>query len=240
MNAKVWMFVSGVTTEFEEVDFDYSEYLGPDYKKHYNNKINTSTVISNHVSWHDTMNIWQFIECSFSLDMSFKNDVLMGNLAKVNDSIFIPRGGSDEQRAKAIKIISDRQDEIEKTGKYNPLLVFPEGCTTNGSSLLKFKKGAFSSLKRVTPIVMIYDLGTSVSVAFDIMEVVPLSILNLSWAGMRCKIIKLPDIYPTEFMYTRKEAQGLEKWEAFAEVVREVMSKASGLPKSDLTFPQKR
>lgn len=88
--------------------------------------------------------------------------------------------------------------------------------------------------------VMIYDLDTSVNVAFDIMEILPLSILNLSWGFMRCKIIKLPDIYPTEYMYNRKEAIGLEKWEAYAEVVRDVMSKASGLPKSDLTFPEKR
>jgi hypothetical protein len=28
---------------------------------------------------------------------------------------------------------------IETTGKYAPLLVFPEGGTTNGSALLKFK-----------------------------------------------------------------------------------------------------
>lgn len=41
------------------------------------------------------------------------------------------------------------------------------------------------------------------SVALDIMEVVPLFILNLSWFGMHCKIIRLPDIYPTEFMFNR-------------------------------------
>ena len=164
----------------------------------------------------------------------------MGNLAAVNDAIFLPRGGSDEMRAKAMEVISERQRQIETTKKYHPLLIFAEGCTTNGSSLIKFKKGAFSGLKRVTPMVMMYSLDTSVSVAFDIIEVLPLAILNLSWGFMHCKIIKLPDIWPTDYMFNRKEAQGLEKWEAYAEVVREVMSKASGLPMSDLTYPQKR
>lgn len=164
----------------------------------------------------------------------------MGNLAAVNDAIFLPRGGSTETRAKAIEIIEERQIAIEQTKKYHPLVLFAEGCTTNGSSLIKFKKGAFSGLKRVTPVVMQYGLESSVSVAFDIIEVLPLSILNLSWGGMKCKIIKLPDIYPTDFMYERKEAQGLEKWEAYAEVVREVMSKASGLPKSEGTYQEKR
>lgn len=41
-------------------------------------------------------------------------------------------------------------------------------------------------------------------------------------------------------MFNRKEAQGLEKWEAYSEVVREVMSKASGLPKSNNTFQEKK
>lgn len=164
----------------------------------------------------------------------------MGNLAAVNDAIFLPRGGSEEQRAKAMNAIIERQSQIEKTKKYHPLLIFAEGCTTNGSSLIKFKKGAFQGLKRVTPVVMMYSLDTSVSLAFDIIEVLPLSILNLSWAFMRCKIIKLPDIWPNEYMFNRKEAQGLEKWEAYAEVVREVMSKASGLPMSDQTYQEKR
>ena len=55
--AKVWMLIAGVITEYEEVDVDYTEYLGPDYKKQYDHNIKTSTIISNHVSWHDTMNL---------------------------------------------------------------------------------------------------------------------------------------------------------------------------------------
>ena len=68
---------------------------------------------------------------------------MMGNLAAVNDAIFLPRGGSEEQRTKAMNAIIERQSQIEKTKKYHPLLIFAEGCTTNGSSLIKFKKGAF-------------------------------------------------------------------------------------------------
>lgn len=55
--AKLWMLVAGVWTEYEEVDFDYSEYLGPNYKQKYNHSIKTSTIVTNHVSWHDTMNL---------------------------------------------------------------------------------------------------------------------------------------------------------------------------------------
>ena len=55
--AKVWMLIAGVNTEYEEVVVDYSAYLGPDYKTQYDESIKTSTIVSNHVSWHDTMNL---------------------------------------------------------------------------------------------------------------------------------------------------------------------------------------
>ena len=51
------MLVAGVWTEYEEVDFDYSEYMGPDYLQQYDHGIKTSTIVTNHVSWHDTMNL---------------------------------------------------------------------------------------------------------------------------------------------------------------------------------------
>lgn len=41
-----------------DVDADYSEYLGPDYKEKYDKTIlKTSTIICNHVTQHDSMMI---------------------------------------------------------------------------------------------------------------------------------------------------------------------------------------
>ncbi len=84
---------------------------------------------------------------ALSLDIEFKKVPLMSNIANVIDSIYIPRGGTEEKRNQVLALIKDRQDLIESSGKYFPLLIFPEGGTTNGSSLLKFKKGAFISGK---------------------------------------------------------------------------------------------
>lgn len=61
------------------------------------------------------------------------------------DSIFIPRAGTPEEREKVIEVIKERQEIIETTGKFTQLLIFPEGTTTNGSSVVKFKKGALIS-----------------------------------------------------------------------------------------------
>jgi 1-acyl-sn-glycerol-3-phosphate acyltransferase len=43
-------------------------------------------------------------------------------------------------------MIEQRQKVIEETGAYNPLIIFPEGCCTNNTALLPFKRGAFYGL----------------------------------------------------------------------------------------------
>ena len=53
-------------------------------------------------------------------------------------------------------MIADRHANGEK-GLYPPLNIFAEGCTTNGSKLIKFKKGAFFSLRGVAPVVINYS-----------------------------------------------------------------------------------
>jgi len=44
------------------------------------------------------MCISQYYKVAFSLDIGFKRAPLMGNLANVNDSIYLPRGRSEEKR----------------------------------------------------------------------------------------------------------------------------------------------
>jgi len=109
--------------------------------------------------------------------MGFKKAPLMGNLGNMIDSIYLPRGASEEKKLAAVNAIKDRQDLIESTGEYRPLLVFPEGGTTNGSGLIKFKKGAFYAEKTVKPVMLKYSLNDTVSVAYDVIEILPLAIL---------------------------------------------------------------
>ena len=40
---------------------------------------------------------------------------------------------------------------MAEQGKAPPVMIFAEGCTTNDKYLIKFKKGAFASLKPVKP-----------------------------------------------------------------------------------------
>lgn len=73
-----------------------------------------------------------------------KDMYFVGTVAAGLHSIFVNRGGSEEERNKIVKTIMDRQKEIEDSGiKFNPICIFAEGTTTGGNHLLKFKRGAF-------------------------------------------------------------------------------------------------
>lgn len=171
------MIIAGVPcTSRKFKDADYTEYLGPNYKDKYKKDIVTSTYVSNHVSWIDTMCIYQYYRLALSLDEGFIRAPIMGRMAMLIDSIFLPRGSSAEKRNEAIKTIRDRQELIETTGKYNPLLIYVEGGTTNNSGLLKFKKGGFIGEKRVRPLFYNWKVGT-IHPAYDTIELLPLAIL---------------------------------------------------------------
>jgi len=49
-----------------------------------------------------------------------------------------------------IKQIEERQI-LGEQGKMPSLTIYPEGCTTNGTCIIQFRKGAFGSLRKVKP-----------------------------------------------------------------------------------------
>ena len=65
------------------------------------------------------------------------------------DTIYIPRGGTEEERKNVLEIILQRQEEIEKSGWRSPMLIYAEGGCTNGDGLMHFKKGGFYGEKTV-------------------------------------------------------------------------------------------
>ena len=81
VNGKFWMLICGVCVSHTDLkEFDYSFYLGPDYKEKKKSIKKCSTIIANHVSWIDTQNIYQYHDVAFALDAGFINVPLMGKL----------------------------------------------------------------------------------------------------------------------------------------------------------------
>ena len=217
-----YLFVCGVHTNVKSINFDYSEYLGADYNLKLENTKRTSTIVSNHISWIDPIVMIKTLRSAFAPNSGLKNIPIVKTLCDCLDSIYIRRGGTEEQVSEALKVIKDRQDKIEQSEHYNPLLLFPEGGTTNGKQLMKFRKGAFFSEKTVKPIFIKY-VNSTLSVAFDTIEFLPLAILMLSWGCTTCHITILPDFKPNDHLFKKHADKGDERWQVYAWAVRDVI-----------------
>lgn len=92
----------------KEVDADYSEYLGKDYKSKEKKPKVVSTLVSNHSSYIDPILILNRIRPAFTPSLEFKNLPMVGVFCDVIDCIYINRGGSEESKAKALATIRQR------------------------------------------------------------------------------------------------------------------------------------
>lgn len=120
-----------------------------------------------------------------------------------------------------------------------PFLIFAEGGTTNGSAMMKFKKGAFHSEKTVQPVFLKYSFGT-LNPAFDTIPFLALLILTLSTpCGMCCEVNILPNFKPNEYLFETHKDKGQERWEVFAWAVRDVIMERGGFEACDIQLRQK-
>jgi lysophosphatidylcholine acyltransferase/lyso-PAF acetyltransferase len=110
-----------------------------------------------------------------------------------------------------------------------PLLVFPEGTTTSGTHLIKFKRGAFDSLLPIKPFLIIKnknDFDTSTGGGDLLIHFIMFQFFFYH----RLEIIELPVICPTEKMYEIFNDKSItDKAEIFSEVTRNIMAEAGNM-----------
>lgn len=113
ITAIVVCICGGVLPWQKDTEYDYSEYLGPDYKNDAQpDKV--STITSNHSSWLDIIILVAGrYGPSFASKKSLRKKPIIGLLTASLQSIFINRGASEEQRQQIIQQICHRQNRIE-------------------------------------------------------------------------------------------------------------------------------
>lgn len=77
---------------------------------------------------------------------------VIGALLEFNQSVLVSRK-DPESRKKAVTQLTER---LTSEGYWPQMLMFPEGTTTNGSALIKFKPGAFLAGVPVQPVLLRY------------------------------------------------------------------------------------
>jgi lyso-ornithine lipid O-acyltransferase len=99
---------------------------------------NGCLIISNHVSYLDVLVLSSLIPSVFITSVELKNTALLGTIAKCSGSIFIER-----RKATGLKKEIEWITTVLKDGF--PVVLFPEGTTSNGDRVMHFKNSLFDA-----------------------------------------------------------------------------------------------
>jgi len=99
-------------------------------------------IISNHASWLDIPILSSLANISFIAKSEISNWPLFGFLAKFQDTVFIER--------RAIKAVKQKNEINKILIKRKRLVLFPEGTSSDGNRVLKFKSSLFSVAEHKT------------------------------------------------------------------------------------------
>ena len=229
----IWGFYTMPTKEIDIWDF------WGDYEPTEQNKgVRSPIIISNHVSWMDMFILLIIGESpSFLSKMSVKKIPLVGGYAKMHQVIFMDRNNKKD-RENILGIIQERAEKAVE-GKFNPMIIFPEGTTTNGRAMMKFKKGGFFLPYPITVTALWWD-GHFIP-CLDLITAPRSALIFLS--SFRNKVsymrIKQP-IDPLWILKKHGREVGEEgNWEIIAKEIKELMCFAFGIRNCDKTFRDK-
>ncbi len=101
--SRILILMAGMRTVRKTVDYDYTPFLGPNYKETQIAPKHISTILSNHSSWLDVPIIISHFGAAFASKKTFRKVPVFGLLVEALGCIFISRGASLEKRNKIIE-----------------------------------------------------------------------------------------------------------------------------------------
>ena len=228
--ARFFLIVNGIHLVHKKVDCEkvYKKYLGEDYDF---SDGKYSLIISNHTGFFDVVVLMAKYSVGLMAKIDVKDYYFVGPIATAMHCLYIKRE-SLEERKKIFDQLEERQ-KLFYEGKFlAPLCLFPEGTTSCGRNILKFKKGTFYALLPVKPVIINHYQESSYHLSIGAGAAVLSYIKNFCHFIETLYIIEMPIIRPTEFMFEKYKNLGKEKWEIYAEVVRKIYSEIGGLEES--------
>ena len=207
----------------------YKKYLGEDYDF---SDQKYSAIICNHIGFFEVI-VNMFLHCpGFIAKDPVSRYVLIGPIAKSLNCLFVNRE-NETARKQIMDKLYERQTNFLEGKSLAPLVLFPEGTTTSGRNILKFKKGAFYHLLPIKPEIICNYQESIVHLACGAQNVLFHTLRYLCFLTENLYIIEMPVIKPTKFMFDNYSSFGKEKWEVYAEVVRRIYCEVGGFKASD-------
>lgn len=154
---RTWLYANGVMPTVLLEQGPYGNDIGPlpqDPDSRRRLLRNTSLIVSNHVSYLDTVVLPLVLEVPKLMAMrEVASWPLFGQLCQEMDMIWVDRS-DPASRSAAKRAIAEHVEQW--TDGERPLLIWPEGTTSNGRGLKDFKNGAFLAGVPIRPVVIKY------------------------------------------------------------------------------------
>ena len=214
----------------------YKKYLGPDYVIDYNKKF--SSILCNHVSFIESFFCMYRYATGFIGKISSSKIPAIKQMGVYNQTIYLDRTKENDRKITAEKIAKRQHDLMNGTNLTN-LSIYPEGTVTNGTHLIKFKRGAFMTLLPLKPIVEIIDQTQECTLSTGALPMHWHMVLVSCYLWNYVTFLDLPIVEPTDFMYKNHGKSGEEKWQTYMNVTKSIMAECSGLKEAEDSFDEK-
>ena len=231
----LWLRLAGMTVinkrlPDEKVLPVYQKYFGPDYKIDYDGKF--CCYISNHTCVYDMVISMALFGTGFVAKGALTNAPFIKPMLKALKTLFVDRSDTNS-KSDILDIIMERQKEYYEGKPVMPFMIFPEGTTTSGRHILKFKKGTFVTLLPLKASIIHPNLFDDYQLGVGSSDAAFNYLISLSRFSNQVEYIELPVITPNDYMFEKFAHLGKEKWEIYAEVTREIMCELGGFQKND-------
>lgn len=151
---------------------------------------------------------------------------VLGALIRLQQSILVDRTKADSRS----QTLNEMIRRATSSDPWAPLMLFPEGTRTNGTSLITFKRGAFScGAAPLQPLTIKYPFrflnnSTSSLVVNETQLLVRMMCEVYNYAEVTALPLHIPDATQTDDVFV------------YSEIVRQKMSQSMGVPLSQYSF----
>ena len=143
------------------------------------------------------------------------------------------------ERDLIVSQIEQRQIAAEQ-GELPPVVIFPEGATTNGTSVITFKRGAFNSLRAVKPYFSkTWSLTGIMPVHGDSISFISLMFIIFGCGIATYTLHEMPVFKPNDYFWTNHWDGKEEKWRLYARVMQQIIAETGGFELSLSTLEDK-
>lgn len=118
------------------------------------------------------------------------------------------------------------------------MIIHAEGGTTNGK-LIKFKKGAFASLRSIRPRAIQYNSLLGVTPRSGILDGLKLYVLVSVMLPSYIQVYDMPIFRPNDYFWKHHQKEGESQWQTYARVIRDIIAEAGGFEKTEQWVEEK-